>query len=275
MIIDTHQHFWKYDKDRHAWIDEDMKKIRRDFLPKELEQVYSENGIRGCIAVQADQTEAENEFLLDLAGKNNFIKGIIGWVDFRAENIEERLEYYSGQNKIKGFRHIVQGEPDHNFLLRKPFLKGIEALGKYDLCYEILVFPHQLGAVLEFVKKFPNQKFVIDHLAKPYIKDGFFDGWACLIREIAARENVFCKISGMVTEADYHNWSYEQLQPYMQLVFEHFGSKRVMFGSDWPVCQVAADYSEVKEIAGKFIKQFSEEDQENFWYKNAIDFYNI
>lgn len=275
MIIDTHQHFWKYDKERHAWIDEDMKKIRRDFLPEELEQVYSGNGIKGCIAVQADQTETENNFLLDLAEEYDFIKGIVGWVDFRSEDIEERLQYYSGKKKIKGFRHIVQGESDYNFLLREPFLRGIEALGKYDFCYEILVFPHQLGAVLEFVKKFPNQKFVIDHLAKPYIKDGFFDGWAFLMREIAAQGNVFCKISGMVTEADYNNWSYEQLQPYMHWVFEHFGSKRVMFGSDWPVCLVAASYSEVKRTAEKFISQFSEEDQNNFWYKNAIDFYNI
>ena len=275
MIIDTHQHFWKYDKVQHAWIDDDMKEIRKDFLPEKLEQVFSKNDVSGCIAVHSDQKEAENDFLLDLAKKNEFIKGIIGWVDFRAENIEERLQYYSGKEKIKGFRHIVQGEPDHNFLLRKPFLRGIEALGAYDLCYEILVFPHQLGAVLEFIKKFPNQKFVIDHLAKPYIRDGFFDGWASMMREIALHENVHCKISGMVTEADYENWTYEQLKPYMQWVFKHFGSKRVMFGSDWPVCLVAASYAEVKGAAEIFMRQFSEEDQNNFWYKNAIDFYNI
>lgn len=275
MIIDTHQHFWKYNKNRHAWIDENMKNIRRDFLPEELEQLYSEKAISGCIAVQADQTEAENEFLLDLADKNDFIRGIVGWVDFRADNIEERLEYYSEQKKIKGFRHIVQGESEHNFLLRNSFLKGIEALGKYNLCYEILVFPHQLGAVLEFVKKFPSQKFVIDHIAKPYIKDRFFDGWACLMQEIGAQENVSCKISGMVTEADYNNWNYEQLQPYMDWVLEHFSAKRVMFGSDWPVCLVAGSYTEVKGVVEKFINQFSGEDQERFWFKNATDFYKI
>lgn len=274
-IIDTHQHFWKYDKDRHGWIRDDMKSIRRDFLPKDLERVFSENQINGCIAVQSDQTEIENGFLLDLAKEYEFIKGVIGWVDFRAEDIEDRLQYYSGEEKIKGFRHIVQGESDHNFLLRKSFLRGIEILGKYDFCYEILVFPHQLGAVLEFVRKFPNQKFVIDHLAKPYIKDGFYDGWAVLMREIALEENVYCKISGMVTEADYETWSYEKLQPYMEWVFTHFGSRRVMFGSDWPVCLVAADYAIVKGITERFIQQCPQEDQERFWSGNAMDFYKI
>ncbi len=275
MIIDTHQHFWEYEPEKHAWLDDDMKRIRRDFLPEDLAPVFDKNGIDGCIAVQADQTEAENQFLLNLSEKNDFIKGIIGWVDFKNENITERLQYYSEIQKIKGFRHIVQGEPDHNFILGEKFVNGISALKNYDFVYEILVFPHQLGAVLEFVKKFPNQKFIIDHIAKPYIKDSFFEGWAVLMKEIAKCENVYCKISGMVTEADYKNWNYGQLQPYMDWVFEHFGAKRLMFGSDWPVCLVAAEYEQVRNIAATYVDKLSEAEQDHFWWKNASECYKI
>jgi L-fuconolactonase len=275
MIIDTHQHFWEYEPEKHAWLDDNMKKIRRDFLPEELDSVYKKNKIDGCIAVQADQTEEENRFLVNLSEKNDFIKGIIGWVDFRSEDISDRLQQYSRLPKMKGFRHIVQGEPDPNFILGKKFFNGISALEKHDFVYEILVFPYQLGAVLEFVKKFPNQKFVIDHLAKPYIKNGYFDGWAILMQEIAKCENVYCKISGMVTEADYSNWSYEQLQPYMDWVFEHFGAERLMFGSDWPVCLVAAEYEKVKNIAATYVEKLSTAEQDQFWWRSASEFYSL
>ncbi|WNH10666.1 amidohydrolase family protein [Thalassobellus suaedae] len=176
MIIDSHQHFWKYEPVKHEWIDDNMATIRRDFLPSDLKKVYKENGIDGCVVVQADQTLAETDFLLQLASDNDFIKGVVGWVDLRVDTIDNDLEKYSTFNKVKGFRHVVQGEPDHNFLLRSDFLRGISKLEKHDYSYDILIFPHQLGATLEFVKRFPNQKFVIDHIAKPYIKDGFFDG---------------------------------------------------------------------------------------------------
>lgn len=274
-IIDTHQHFWKYDLQKHDWIDDQMKRIRKDFLPEDLEPVLKANGVDGCIAVQADQTEAENDFLLNLAEKNDFIKGIIGWVDFRSETIAERLERYSAFNKIKGFRHVVQGEPDPNFLLRKEFCQGIAKLEKYNFIYEILVFPHQLGAVLEFVRKFPKQKFVIDHLAKPYIKDGYIDGWKTMIAEIAKSENVYCKLSGMITEADYDKWNYKQLEPYLEVVLNSFGPKRLMFGSDWPVCLVAGAYSDVKSIAEKAVSKLSDDEKEAFWGLNAIKFYNL
>lgn len=275
MVIDTHQHFWVYDQTRHAWIDDDMKRIRKNFLPEDLKPVLDKNKIDGCIAVQADQTEAENEFLLGLTEKNDFIKGIIGWVDFRSEEIEKKLGYYSEMEIIKGFRHIVQGEPDHNFLLRPDFLNGISKLEKYGFVYEILVFPHQLGAVLEFVKRFPNQKFVIDHLAKPYIKDGFSEGWKVMMKEIAKCKNVYCKVSGMITEADYRTWNYDQLKPYIEVVLEYFGPERLMFGSDWPVCLVAGEYNQVREIAEKAVSQFSPSEQEAFWGKNAIEFYKL
>ncbi|TNJ46244.1 amidohydrolase family protein [Tamlana fucoidanivorans] len=276
MVIDSHQHFWNYEPKKHDWIDDSMKTIRRDFLPQDLQRVYTENKIDGCIAVQADQTLAETNFLIELAAKNNFIKGVVGWVDFRDETtIESVLEQYKQFDIIKGFRHVVQGEPDHNFLLRQNFKNGIAHLEKHNFTYDILVFPYQLGAVLEFVKSFPNQKFVIDHIAKPYIKDGFYEGWAVLIKEIAKHENVYCKLSGMITEADFNSWTPEQIYPYMDVVLQAFGPKRILFGSDWPVCLVAGNYSKVKQLVTNFIAPLSSSEHEAIMGKNAVEFYNL
>jgi len=275
MIIDSHQHFWNYESAKHAWIDEDMKVIRQDFLPEMLKKEFDKYDIDGCIAVQADQTEAENTFLLNLAEKNNFIKGIVGWVDFKAADLRDKLYLYAEQEKIKGFRHIVQGEADPNFLLRKPFLDGIGQLSNHNFTYDILVFPHQLGAVLELIQALPDQKFVIDHIAKPYIKDGFFDGWANQIKAIAACGNAWCKMSGMVTEADHTNWKYEDIEPYMAYVLESFGPSRIMYGSDWPVCLVAGQYNEVIEVAHRFASGLTTSERDQFWYKNATEFYNL
>jgi len=275
MVIDSHQHFWKYEPVKHSWIDDNMSVIRKNFLPSDLAKVYQENGINGCIAVQADQTLEETDFLIDLASSNDYIKGIVGWVDLRSENIEEALEKYSKHNIVKGFRHVVQEESDHNFLLRPNFLRGISLLERYNFTYDILVFPHQLGAVLEFVKQFPKQKFVIDHIAKPYIKDGFFEGWASQMKLISKQENVYCKMSGMITEADYNTWTLEQLNPYMDLILNVFGSNRIMFGSDWPVCLVAGNYKQVKEIVTNFIVKLSDSEQRGIMGNNAINFYNI
>lgn len=275
MTIDTHQHFWKYEPIKHKWINESMSVIRRDFMPTDLKKVYGENGIDGCVAVQADQTLEETNFLLWLSEKHSFIKGIVGWVDLRAKNVNEVLEEYKTHSKIKGFRHVVQGERDHNFLLRPDFMNGIFLLEKNGYVYDILVFPHQLGAVLEFVKRFPNQKFVIDHIAKPYIKDGFYDGWAIMMIEIAKQENVYCKLSGMITEADFDSWSPDQIKPYMNLVLEAFGPNRIMFGSDWPVCLVAGNYKEVKKLVTDFISELSLTEQAAIMGLNAIKFYNL
>lgn len=275
MIIDSHQHFWKYEPVKHEWIDDNMAVIRKDFMPSDLQSVYQENGIDGCVAVQADQTLEETNFLLQLAQQNNFIKGVVGWVDLRGDNLEATLEKYSEAEKLKGFRHVVQGEPDHNFLLRPNFLRGIEVLQRNNYTYDILIFPHQLGAALEFVKRFPNMNFVIDHIAKPYIKDGYYDGWAFLMKEIAKYENVYCKMSGIITEADYNSWTPEQIQPYMELVLEAFGSNRVMFGSDWPVCLVAGNYTKVKQLTTNFISSLSAPEQEQIMGANAMKFYNL
>lgn len=275
MTIDAHQHFWKYKPTKHAWINNSMSVIRKDFMPVDLKKEYDENDIDGCVAVQADQTLEETNFLLWLSGKNKFIKGVVGWVDLRDDKIDKVLEEYSQHEKVKGFRHIVQGETDHNFLLRPTFLNGIASLEKFGYTYDILVFPHQLGAVLEFVKRFPSQKFVIDHIAKPYIKDGYYDGWAVLMKEIAKQENVYCKLSGMTTEADYKLWTPAQITPYMDLVLSAFGSDRVMFGSDWPVCLVAGEYAEVKRLVTDFISKLSLIEQAKIMGTNAIQFYNL
>ncbi len=275
MVIDSHQHFWNYEPVKHQWICDEMSFIRKNFTPKDLEKVYEEHNIDGCVAVQADQTLEETDFLLDLATQNDFIKGIVGWVDLRAENIDEVLSHYSKFEKIKGFRHVVQAESDHNFLLRPKFLNGISKLEHYGFVYDILVYPHQLGSVLEFVQRFPTTKFVIDHIAKPYIKDGFYEGWATMMSKIAKFPNVYCKLSGMNTEADYKTWTPEQLEPYMQLVLNEFGTKRLMYGSDWPVCLVAGNYQRVKETVINFISKLSTEEQNAIMGQNAIQFYNL
>lgn len=275
MVIDSHQHFWHYEPKKHEWIDESMKVIRRDFLPSDLEQVYNENGIDGCVAVQADQTLTETNFLIQLAKENAFIKGVVGWVDLRNDAIESTLETYANTNILKGFRHVVQGEPDHNFLLRPSFLRGISVLEKHNYTYDILIFPHQLGAALEFVKRFPNMRFVIDHIAKPYIKDGFYNGWATLMKEIGKHDNVYCKVSGIVTEADFKTWTPAQIKPYLELVFEAFGAERIMFGSDWPVCLVAGNYKQVKALITNFIANLSATEQAKVMGQNAIEFYNL
>ena len=275
LRLDTHQHFWKYDPVKYAWIDESMSVIQRDFLPDDLAPILEDNGIQGCIAVQADQSEQETEFLLDLASRHDFIKGVVGWMDLRAHNVDERLAHFAGHQKLKGIRHIVQGEEDVNFLLRDDFCRGIKQLASYSLTYDILVFPHQLGAALEFVRRFPEQPFVIDHIAKPYIKDGFIDGWAVLMKELARFPNVYCKISGMITEADWTKWQYEDFKPYLDVVFSSFGIEKVMFGSDWPVCLVAGSYKKMMGLVQQYVDSFSSEEKAAFWGENGSRFYNI
>ncbi|MBW4890181.1 amidohydrolase family protein [Mucilaginibacter sp. HMF5004] len=273
--IDAHQHFWIFDPVRDSWINDDMSVIQRDFLPGDLEPVLEANGINGCVAVQADQSEIQNDFLLGLANDNAFIKGVVGWVDLRADNIEERLEYYSGFEKMKGLRHVLQGEEDRALMLKPAFMNGISKLAKYGFTYDILIFPDQLQYVSEFVSAFPDTKFVIDHIAKPYIKDKKIDDWATDIRKVAQHQNLYCKVSGMVTEADWKNHKPADFIPYLDVVFEAFGAERLMFGSDWPVCQVAANYTAMKSIVEQYTVNLSTTEQDKFWGDNAVKFYNL
>jgi L-fuconolactonase len=275
MKIDSHQHFWHYSPEKHSWIKDDMRVLQTDFLPENLEKIYAENGIAGCVAVQADQTEAETDFLLELAQNHDFIKGVVGWIDLRATNIEERLQHYAPYTKLKGFRHVVQEEKDPNFIIGTAFVKGISLLRKYDFTYDILIFPHQLEASLKLIEEFPEQKFVIDHIAKPDIKNQKTANWEPLMRGIAQHENVYCKVSGMVTEADWKLWKQEDFTYYLDVVFDAFGKDRIMFGSDWPVCLLGGSYAEVKNILDNYISLFSQSDQDKIMGKNAIQFYNL
>lgn len=272
--IDSHQHFWVFDPVRDSWIDETMQNIQRDFLPEDLEPLLKENQFEGCVAVQASQSEEETHFLLDLASKNDFIKGVVGWIDLRNENIQERLQFFSNQKKLKGFRHVVQGEAD-DFMDGVEFRRGIKALKTFNYTYDILIFERQLPAAIRLVKDFPNQKFVIDHIAKPDIKSGSIDSWKKGIEEIAKYDNVWCKISGMVTEADWKNWKPEDLKPYLDVIFKNFSVDKLMYGSDWPVLNVASDYDEVVKTLKDYISKFSIEDQNKIWFENAISFYNL
>lgn len=275
MIIDAHQHFWNYDPVKDAWITDDMKVIQDDFLPHHLLPVLTQNNVDGCVAVQADQSENETAFLLELASKHDFIKGVVGWIDLCADNIHERLTYYSQFNKLKGFRHIVQGEPDPEFLLREDFCRGINALAKYYFTYDILVYPLQLPTVTAFVKKFPQQRLVIDHMAKPDFKSGDIKEWEKHMRTIAKEPHVYCKLSGLVTEADWQNWQPAHFAPFLDVALEAFGADRLLFGSDWPVCQLAGSYTEVKQLVTDYISRLSATEQANIMGGNAVRFYNL
>ncbi len=273
-IIDTHQHFWKYDPVNYSWINDEMQVIRKDFLPGDLAVVLNENKVQGCVAVQADQTEEETDWLLQLAAKNDFIKGVVGWVDLRSSNIEERLQHYQQYKKLKGFRHVLQGE-EPSFMLQQGFLNGISKLNRFSFAYDVLIFPQHLSAALELVTKFPEQRFVVDHVAKPYIKDGKIDEWKTGMQQLAQHSNVYCKISGMVTEADWKNWTADQLKPYIDVVVESFGINRIMYGSDWPVCLVASSYNKWIETVQNYFSSYTEEEQEKIFCSNAIKFYQL
>ncbi len=273
--IDAHQHFWIYEKERHAWIDDAMHVIQKDFMPPDLEPVLRKNNIDGCVLVQVDQTEEENTFQLNNATNFDFIKGVVGWVDLQSSNVEERLQYYQQFKKVKGFRHILQGEEDRALMLKPAFKRGISLLKKYDYTYDILIYPDQLQYAYELVKSFPDLSFVMDHIAKPYIKDKKIDDWKRDMLAFAKCENVYCKISGMVTEADRHNWTKEDFIPYLDVIVETFGTKRIMFGSDWPVCLVAASYEEMIGIVQHYFSSFSQDEQNDFFGNNAIRFYKL
>lgn len=273
--IDAHQHFWKFDPTRDAWINEEMKVIRKDFLPMDLEKVLQKNYFDGCVAIQSDQSEDENIFQLRNAEEFDFIKGVVGWIDFEKANVEERLKYYSGFKKMKGFRHILQGELQRDKMLQPAFMKSVGLLKKYNFTYDILIFPDQLKYLPTFISAFPDQTFVIDHMAKPGIKDQRIDRWKEDISKVAKFENVFCKVSGLVTEADWKNWKVEDFAPYLDVIVQSFGTSRIMFGSDWPVCLIAASYEEVLGIAEQYFSRFSKDEQENFFANNANKFYKL
>ncbi|MBC6607554.1 amidohydrolase family protein [Hymenobacter sp. BT188] len=273
--IDAHQHFWHFEPARDAWITDEMAQLRRDFLPPESHSLFQRHGFDGCVAVQAAQSEAETDFLLALAAEHDFIKGVVGWVDLRANNIHERLAYYRQFAKLKGFRHILQGEADQALMLRPEFRRGIAALGQYGFTYDLLILSDQLLYAAELAGAFPKQTFVLDHIAKPGIKSGETEPWRRDLQMLAAHENVVCKVSGLLTEADWQRWQPIDFRPYLDVVFDAFGPKRVLFGSDWPVCEVAGGYSRTVSLLDDYLAAFSPTEQARFWGDNAVSFYNL
>jgi L-fuconolactonase len=275
MKIDAHQHFWKYNPVRDAWITDAMQKIKRDFLPDDFAAECVANEIDASIAVQADQSENETAFLLALAEQNPKIAGVVGWVDLCSPRVAERLRFFSRYNKLRGFRHVAQAEPDDRFLMRESFVRGVRCLGEHGFAYDILIYPKQLPAALELVAAVPEQRFVIDHMAKPEIRTNGSAEWAKKMRAIAQNPNVLCKISGLVTEADWQAWKKADFKPYLDVVFEAFGAERLMFGSDWPVCLLAASYRQVKEIVEDYLRGFSEDEKGKVFGENAVRFYRL
>jgi len=275
MRIDSHQHFWKYDPLKHGWMNDKMGILKENYLPSDLEPHLKNCDLDGCLAIQASQTEDENAFLLDLANQHDFIYGVIGWVDFQAKEVGEKLSYYKEFTKLKGFRHVIHDEPDIDFMHRKAFLSGLLQLNSFNYTYDLLIFPKHIPNTIELVKLIPNQLFVIDHIAKPNIKKGEIDTWKKQLGKVASFENVYCKISGMVTEADWFSWRKEDFTKYLDAVVEAFGTNRIMYGSDWPVCTLAVNYESQFSIIDDYFSAFSKIDQEKFLGGNAANFYKL
>lgn len=260
--IDSHQHFWRYNSEEYPWIQGELAACQRDLLPQDLSPLLAESGLDGSIAVQARQIVEETDFLLGLAEHDPSILGVVGWVPLVSRSIEKIIEKYASQEKIVGFRHVIQDEPDDQFILRKDFQEGVRVLERYDLCYDILIFEKHLLPTIGFVDQFPNMRLVLDHIAKPQIRVGAFDHeWSKNIRELAKRPHVTCKLSGMMTEVSGGAGTKEVLQPYFETVLEAFGPDRLMFGSDWPVCLMRTTHRDWVKTVQAMISSCSIDEQ--------------
>lgn len=271
--IDAHHHLWKYSPRTHDWIDDDMRELKRDFMPEDLYREMKRSDYDGCVAVQASQTEGETRFLLEQAKKHPFIKGVVGWLDLRSPQLKEKLVYYSNFSKLKGLRHVIQDEPDDQFMLRDDFLSGIAMLQQFGLTWDILIFPKHLKTAEKLVAMFPGQKFVLDHIAKPDIAENILSPWREDMYRLAELPNVHCKISGLVTEAKWKFWKPEEFIPYLEVIYDAFGAERLMIGSDWPVCLLSGSYREVMQIAENYLGNYPRVNR--ILGRNAIDFYNL
>lgn len=276
-MVDSHHHLWKYNDRDYVWMDEHMEILKRDYLPAELRQKMVAGGVTQTVVVQARQSLAETNWLLDLANKSSFIGGVVGWVDLCRKDIEEVLEKYSPFRKLKGVRHVVHDEPDDEFMARDDFRHGISALKEFGLSYDLLLFPKHLPLACQLAEEFPDQAFVIDHMAKPRIRKQLLEPWKSDISCISQLPNVYCKLSGMITEADWKNWKTEDFYPYLDHLFEQFSHERLMVGSDWPVCRLAGEYEKVMQIVPQYMSNrgFSTQDQEQVFKNTAIHFYRL
>jgi L-fuconolactonase len=275
MHIDAHQHFWQYDPAQHTWMTDDMAVLRRDFLPAELAPLLESADFEGSVAVQARQVLEETDWLLALAERHAFIRGVVGWVDLRGDDVRSQLRRYAGRVKFKGVRHIVHDEPDVEFMLLPEFRRGLRALAEFDLTYDLLLRPAHLPVALKLVREFPRQPFVVDHIAKPRIADRAFDPWHADLEALAQFENVYCKLSGMVTETAWGAWQADDFGPYLDIVLNAFGPDRVMIGSDWPVCTLSGDYRGVMSIVTAYAERFSPAVREEILGGNCARFYRL
>ncbi|MEM7391067.1 MAG: amidohydrolase family protein [Verrucomicrobiota bacterium] len=275
MKLDAHHHFWQYDPVEYSWISDALSKIRRDFLPEHLKQEIDATGIDGVISVQARQTLEETDWLLGMAEEHDFIQGVVGWVPLVDDNVGESLERYAEHPHLKAVRHVLQDEPDDAYMLGDDFNRGLAHLKDLNLTYDILIFERHLPHAISLVDRHPDQVFVLDHIAKPRIKENLLEPWGDNMKQLAERENVFCKISGMATEADVDNWTEEELQPYLEISLETFGPDRLLFGTDWPVCLVACEYVTWFDLAARFISRLTESEQAKIMGENATRAYRI
>ncbi len=272
MRLDAHQHFWRYDAPQYPWIPPGSP-LQRDWLPADLGALQAPLGFSGSIAVQARQTPAESDWLLGLADASPSILGVVGWVDLRASGVTAELDRLARHPRFVGVRHVVQDEPDPGFLLGEAFLRGLAQLEPRRLTYDLLVFPEQLPACVEVVKRFPRQRFVLDHLAKPRVRARLLEPWARQMRELASQPNVHCKVSGLITEGNHETWTASDFTPYLDVVWEAFGARRLMFGSDWPVCLLAGSYAQVFELVRNHLDKRPAEERDAVLGGNARAFY--
>jgi len=276
MKIDSHQHYWHFNTADYGWMGENMSVIKRDFLPTDLLPELKSIDFDGSVAVQARQSLEETNWLLQLADEHPHIKGVVGWLDLQSEQAEEQIAAFAKHPKAAGVRHVIHDEEDLDFMLRPAFIRGVQLLEKYDLAYDILIFPTHLANTIEFVKQFSDKQiFVVDHIAKPLIKDGIVSPWKEDIVALAKFPNVYCKLSGMVTEADWNTWKPENIRPYLDVIMDAFGPERILIGSDWPVCLVAGKYSEVMQVVTDYISTFTEKEQALMLGENAAKAYRI
>lgn len=275
MRIDAHQHFWQYDPRQHVWMTDSMDVLRRDYLPPELVPLLTSIGFDGAIAVQARQMIEETRWLLKLADEHDFIRGVVGWVDLRSPSVREQLEEHAAHPKLFGVRHVVHDEPDDGFMLLPAFRRGIAELRRFGLTYDLLLFPRHLPVAVKLVEEFPDQPFVLDHIAKPEIREGRISPWREDLEALARFGNVSCKLSGMVTEAAWKGWRAEDFRCYMDIVLQAFGTDRVMIGSDWPVCTLSGEYARVMAVVMDYAEQFGAEVREGILGGNCARFYGI
>ena len=276
MTIDAHHHLWKYSSADYDWIDDDMSVLKQDYLLPELHKVMSDNDIQGSIVVQARQSLIETDWLLDLADASKLIKGVVGWVDLKSPDLASLLEHYQKQNKLVGFRHVIQAETDPDFMLNPKFLNGLKLLAEHKLTFDLLIFSHQLPQAIKMLEQVPDLRVVIDHIAKPEIKEAKNkQAWRDGMEALARNPNTYCKVSGMVTEADWESWKAADFEYYLEQCLLIFGERRLMFGSDWPVCLVAAEYSQIKSLVDNFFAKLDAKSRADIFDKNAKRFYQL